>query len=195
MLLDTELLELWRAGDKSAGEELLSRYFDPLCRFFRSKLSGEVDDLIQRTFMACVEGRDRVEQGGFRAYLFAVARNRLHDHLRSAYRERNVQDLSGMSLADLGTTPSQHVARAREHQLLVDALHRIALDHRIALEMAYWEGMKGPEIATVLGISANTVRSRLARARQELREQLVSMRAEPAMIEDTLDRIDRAVGA
>jgi hypothetical protein len=54
---DDELLEAWRAGDLSAGNALFARHFDSLCRFFRNKVSGEIDDLIQRTLLACLEGQ------------------------------------------------------------------------------------------------------------------------------------------
>ena len=40
---DLELLAAWRSGDRGAGEDLLRRYFDPVCRFFRSKLGTDVE--------------------------------------------------------------------------------------------------------------------------------------------------------
>jgi DNA-directed RNA polymerase specialized sigma24 family protein len=54
---DIELLEAWRGGDRRAGEQLFERHYAAVARFFRNKLEFGVDDLIQRTFLACVEGR------------------------------------------------------------------------------------------------------------------------------------------
>jgi RNA polymerase sigma-70 factor (ECF subfamily) len=190
---DGELLEAWRQGDRVAGDELIRRHFDSICRFFRAKLGDDVEDLIQKTFLACVESRDRVETDGFRAYLFAVAKNRLYDHLRAGYRGPERLDLSLRSLVDLGTSPSQLVARNQQEQLLVAAMRCIPVDYQIALELAYWEGMSGPEIASVLGIPANTVRSRLARARAAVREHIERLASTPDVSRTTLSQLDDAI--
>ena len=174
-MTDEALLAAWRAGDRGAGDELLGRHFDSVLRFFRSKLGDDVEDLLQRTFLDCVEGKAQIAGSGFRGYLFAVARNRLFDHLRSKYRRPGVVDIGEISVADLGTTPSGHVARDQRRALVQRALTLISVDHQIALELTYWEGLAGAEIATVLNISEHTVRSRLARAREALREALASL--------------------
>jgi RNA polymerase sigma-70 factor (ECF subfamily) len=189
-----ELLEAWRAGDRDASEELVGRYFEAICRFFRAKLGGDVaQDLIQRTFLDCVESRDRVEDGGFRAYLFRVAKHRLYDHLRAEHRRPAAAEISLTSLADLATSPSQRVARNEEEKLLGAALRRIPLEYQIALELAYWEAMSGPEIAAVLEIPANTVRAGCARARDAVREQIELLAASPAAGRDTLRTLDAAL--
>jgi RNA polymerase sigma factor (sigma-70 family) len=190
---DAELLEAWRADDRAAGDELIRRHFDSICRFFRAKLGDDVEDLIQRTFLDCVTSRHRVEEGSFRAYLFAVAKNRLYDHLRARQRGIEVIDLSSQSLADLGTSPSQQVARNQQEELLLAALRRIPLEYQIALELAYWEGLSGPEIATVLAIPANTVRSRLARARAAVREHIEQLASAPELGHSTLSALDTAM--
>jgi RNA polymerase sigma-70 factor (ECF subfamily) len=174
---DLELLDRWRAGERSAGDALIRRHFDPICRFFRSKLSEDVEDLVQRTFLDCIESHAEIQPGGFRAYLFAVARHRLYDHLRVAHRRGEPIDADEITLFDLGTSPSQRVARNQQEQLLAEALRRIPLDHQIALELAYWEDLSGDEIAQVLGIATNTARSRLARARAAVRERLGELAA------------------
>jgi RNA polymerase sigma-70 factor (ECF subfamily) len=169
-----ELLARWRAGDADAGSDLVRRYFAPISRFFRSKVGNDVDDLIQQTFLACVEGRDRIQGGGFRGYLFGVARRRLFDHVRDRYKAREI-DFSVSSLADLRTTPSEGIARTQRAQLIQSALLQIPAEAQIALELAYWEGLSGPEIAVALDVELGTVRSRLTRARQRLREVVLSM--------------------
>ena len=190
MSSDTELLSAWRDGDRDAGDELLRRYFDAVCRFFRGKLGDDVEDLIQRTFLDCVESRDRVREDGFRAYLFTVARNRLFDHLRAAQRRPERVDISLRSVEDLGTSPSTKLARTEHERLLIRALRSIPLDYQIALELAYWEQLSGREIAVVLGIAENTVRSRMSRARAALREQLEQLAASPELSDSTLQSFD-----
>jgi RNA polymerase sigma-70 factor (ECF subfamily) len=190
MKSDLELLDAWRSGDRDAGDELLARYFDPVCRFFRGKIGDDVEDLIQRTFLDCVESRDRVHDS-FRAYLFATARNRLFDHLRVRHRVPEHVDLSLQSVADLGTSPPSKLARTEAEQLLVRALRELPLDQQIALELAYWEDLSGREIANVLGIAENTVRSRMSRARDALRARVEELAASPAQRDETLRSLAR----
>lgn len=176
MAEDLDLLLRWREGDADAGDQLLRRHFEPLCRFFRSKLDDEVDDLIQRTMLACLEQRERFRgDGSFRSYMFAIARNHLYMHLRKRYRGPHIEDMSLSSLADLGTSPTSRIARDAQADLLLRAMDRLPMDQRIALELSYWEGLSGPEVATVLGVNANTVRSRLARARDALRAEIAAL--------------------
>lgn len=176
---DFELLDRWQAGDVQAGDELFRRHFDALYRFFSNKSADHADDLIQKTMLGCIEHRDRFRrQSTFRTYLFVIARHELLDHLRVQLRRPELVDLSNMSLRALGTTPSAAVARdQREHTLDV-ALTELPLDQQIALEMAYRQQLSGPEIAEVLGIEPNTVRSRLARARKALKDALVRLGVE-----------------
>ena len=194
MDLDEELLEAWRGGDRAAGDELVQRHFDAVCRFFRSKLGDDVEDLIQRTFLDCVESVERVQADNFRAYLFAVARNRLFDHLRRIQRRPPATSLGETSVADLGTSPSQQVAHGQQERLLLRALRHIPVDFQIALELAYWEGLTGPEIARVIGVSENTVRSRLSRARAELRRQVERLAARPELAASTIEWLEKRLG-
>lgn len=169
-----QLLEAWRAGDDDAGSRLVTDHFPAISRFFRAKLGDDVEDIIQQTFLACLEARDRIDGGSFRSYLFGVATRRLLGFLRSRYKNREV-DFSITSLADLGTTPSEGAARNQRAELLRAALRQLPLEAQLTLELAYWEDLSGREIATALGIEVGTVRSRLTRARKRLRELVVSL--------------------
>lgn len=174
MRSDVELLDQWRAGDKAAGEELVARHWASVSRFFRSKIGDDGADLMSQTFLACVEARDRIEGDNIKAYLFAVARRRLADHFRQRFRSPSV-DLSVSSVVDLGTGPATNLGRQQRSDLLHAALARIPLDDQIALELAYFEALPMREIAGVLEIAENTVRSRLSRARDKLRAVLVTL--------------------
>ena len=174
---DAALLQAWREGDRQAGDALIGRYFDPVCRFFRSKLGDDVEDLIQRTFLDCLERRDQIRAPSFRSYLFTVARHRLFDQLRRGLRQP-VDALGTLSLADIRTRQSGALDRAQQKERVVAALQTIPIDFQIALELSYWEEMSSSEIAAVLGVPENTVRSRLARARAKLRDALADAASE-----------------
>jgi RNA polymerase sigma-70 factor (ECF subfamily) len=189
---DFELLDRWREGDREAGSELFERHFVPLFRFFRNKVSESVHDLVQDTLLACVEARDDFRrESGFRTFLFGVARRVLFKYLRKHYAAGREIDFGSASVADLGTTPSQLATRKVEHRLLLEALRTLPLDHQIALELAYWEGLGGPEIAAVLDVPANTARTRLRRAREALSERLRELESSPERVRSTLDDLDR----
>ena len=176
MTEDFELLDRWQAGDATAGDELLGRHFDALYRFFANKVGPHADDLIQKAMLGCIEHRDRFRrQSSFRSYLFAIARHELLDHIRGQLRRPDMVDLGDVSLRALGTSPSSAVARDERERRLDLALGELPLDQQIALELAYRQQLNGPEIAEVLGIEPNTVRSRLARGRQALKEALARL--------------------
>jgi RNA polymerase sigma-70 factor (ECF subfamily) len=175
---DSELLDRWAAGDTAAAEELLDRYFEGICRFFRNKVGGDVDDLIQQTFSICVQTRERLRnKSSFRAYLYTVARNEVYAHYRRLRRVRQNFDPTVSSVQDLDPSPSQVLAKDQQQRLLLTALRRIALELQIALELRYWEQLSGPELSEVLEIPEGTVRSRLRRGTQMLRDQLGAITA------------------
>jgi RNA polymerase sigma factor (sigma-70 family) len=165
---DLELLERWRKGDNTAGDALVTRYWTSIARFFRSKIGDDGADLISQTFLACVENRDSI--ANVKAFLFAVARRRLADHLRG--QRRGPVDLAVSSLIDLSPGPVTELDARERTELLRAGLARIPLDDQIAIELAYFEAMSTEDIANVLEINPNTVRSRLSRAREKLREIL-----------------------
>lgn len=171
METDVDLLAAWRAGDTGAGELLVARYWTSVSRFFRSKVGDDGADLISQTFLALVESTQPIEN--VKAYLFTIARRRLADHFRT--QARRATDLSVSSVVDLATGPATQLSRRRKGELLRDGLARIPVDDQIALELSYVEGLSTKEIADVLEINENTVRSRLSRARDKLREVLAQL--------------------
>ena len=87
---DVELLLAWRGGDEEAGNRLARRHFQDIYTFFRTKAPDGAEDLTQQTFLHAVRARDRVdERGGFRAYLFGIARHRLLHHWEALAQHAN----------------------------------------------------------------------------------------------------------
>jgi len=188
---DEELFEAWRGGDAAAGTALFERYFDPLYRFLRGKVLA-VDDLLQQTFLACVKRKDALRDGAkFRSYMFTVARHELFEHWRQRKKRAGDVDVGELSIKDLGTSPSGVVARQAEHRLLLRALQSIPLDLQIALELHYWEGMTGPELAEVLEIPEGTVRSRLRRAQEALEAAMTELAEDPESLASTRADLDK----
>lgn len=177
---DEQLLSAWGDGDATAGDALLGRHFDTLYRFFRTKLEGPIDDLIQETLLACVEARARYRgDAPFHVYMLGIARRMLLKHFRKRYRHGKVFESEEISVHDLGGGPSVSVrgklVRGQEVELLLLALRRLPLDLQITLELRYWEELPLPKIAGVTEVEVGTVKSRLARARQKLEREMATL--------------------
>lgn len=192
MTPDVELLNRWRGGDSLAGSELFNRHFAAINRFFRNKVSDGLEDLVQQTFMALVEGRERFRcDSSVRTYLFGVANNLLREHYRARRRDPDALDTSRSSAVDEGAGPSTFVGKQREVRLLYEGLRRIPLDSQIVLELYYWEEMSASQTAEVLGVPEGTVRGRVRRAKQLLREQLAELADSPEELETTVGNLER----
>lgn len=191
MATDQELLERWRAGDRDAGNELFERYFSSICRFFENKIQGDVEELVQATFMACVDNRDRFRgQSSFRTYLFSIARYQLYGYFRRNQRDGKALDFGVTSLADLGASPRSEIARGEQHKLLLAALCSLSVEQQLLLELHYWEGMDMAELAEVFDIAQTTVRTRLFRARQALHERMASLSDTPGTLDMSVEDLD-----
>jgi RNA polymerase sigma factor (sigma-70 family) len=170
---DADLLQAWADGNKSAGEQLFERHFEAIARFFRNKLPADTqhEDLIQQTFLGCVEARDRFRgDASFRSFLFAIAHNQLGKHWRSRSRDR--LDFQTISAFDIDPSPSAVVARDQDQRKLLLALRRIPLDSQVALELHYWEAMTAAEIGEILELPLGTAKTRIRRAKQLLEAEL-----------------------
>lgn len=188
---DFELLDRWRAGDKPAGEELFARYFDGLCGFFATKCHGEAEDLVQRTFLACVRSKDAFrKQASFRTYLFTVARHELYHHFRQRSRDGERLDFGTTSVADLVTTPATRLARNAEQRQLVEILRTLPIEQQTLLELHYWEEQDISALAEIFEATPNTIRVRLHRARQALKDKLAAAGSSASPLAERMTRDD-----
>lgn len=182
MRSDAELLSAWQAGDRDAGNTLVDRHFAAITRFFRNKVCSEDDvaELVGQTFLGCTTGKDRYRgDANVRQFLFAIAHNVLRKYIRGRYKRQSehvdfaavcVQDIEPASLSSI-------IAHKREAQSLVQALREIPVEDQVVLELMYFEGLSGSELAGVLGLPEGTIRGRLARGKQRLREKVAALLA------------------
>lgn len=179
---DSDLLTAWRGGEQAAGEALFARHFPSIARFFRNKIDGDIEELIQRTFLGCLEGQERLAGvGSFRGYLFGIARNVLYMHLRGNRRHGAPIDVDVVSLCELGPTASALVAKVEQEQLLLDALVRLPIAHQLVIELFYWEELSVAEIAEAMDVPVGTAATRLRRARQLLEAEMRTLASSTAL--------------
>jgi RNA polymerase sigma factor (sigma-70 family) len=189
---DVELLAAWRAGDRKAGSALFKRHFTAVRRFCSATVEASaVEDLVQKTFVACVEKRDHIrENSGFKAYLFGIAHNLVRSHYRSRSRHELPVDFTERSFVDLSEGPSTFFARKRGQRVLLEALQRIPLDHQVILQLRYWEQFSAADLASFLDIPPASVTRRLRRARELLEAAIRRLDASPDVLLSTLRDLD-----
>jgi RNA polymerase sigma-70 factor (ECF subfamily) len=187
---DAELLDAWREGDRAAGGVLFERYFEPVRRFFATKIADGVEDLVQQTFLACVNNRDRIRSGdAFRGYLFVAARNMLYMQIRSRARAPAL-DFGVTSVIDAGLSPSQALAGHDDERVLSQALRSLPVDLQIALELYYFERVRGRELEVALELPGGTVRSRLRRGLELLRGHVRELASSPEVLAKVMASVD-----
>lgn len=188
---DEELLEAWRGGDTKAGTLVFRRFFPQCRRFFVNKVAErDVEDLLQRTFTAMVESRDRFRgDASFRTFVFSIARRTLMRYLREIGQRdsKRSTDLNVSSIAMLGLSPGTKMALQQDQQQVRRALQQIPVHFQTIIELSYWEELGTAELAQILEIEPTTVRTRLFRARKALAKALEGT----ALAED--ESVDRAV--
>ena len=187
---DFELLAAWRAGDRAAGDALMRRHYHAVLRFFELKVGASAEDLTQRTFLALVEGRDRLrDDTSFRAYLYGIARKHVLKHIEQIEREGRLDRFDGPPARSPATSLSTVVARQEEQIVLLRSLAALPMDFQIALGLHYFDGLRAREVADVLEVPTSTVTTRLARAREQLRQE-VRRQSRPGRAAAVLDNVD-----
>lgn len=151
-----------RAGSREAFEELFARFRDPIFGFFRRRVDGSAaaEDLTQETFLAVLRGAKRYEpRASVRTYLFAIA-----FRLLLAERRKPRYQMDGVERSVIPATDQGIWIR--------EALARLDESEREILMLREYEQLSYDEIATLLRVPVNTVRSRLFRSRMALRALL-----------------------
>lgn len=172
---DLRLLDQWCGGESAAGNALFRRHFPALYRFFQHKTEGDIDDLVQETFLQCLKGRDTFKrQSSFRTYLFAIARHVLFHHWRKRTHTTSTIDFEDVSIASLSTSIATRLARNEDRARLLAALRALPLEQQLLLEMFYWEGFDRDQLSEVFGVETATIGSRLSRARERLHQNLAT---------------------
>lgn len=162
-------------GERAAFDELIARWHPPLAEYVRRIAGDEEDarDLLQEIWLRVLRGLGRLREGSkLRAWLFGIARRAAMDRWRERYAAPLQEDL------DLSALPSDAPTASLEGDLaaLEGALARLPLIEREVLTLFYLRELSLAEVAEVLAVPLGTVKSRLFRARQLLRHQLLDPR-------------------
>jgi RNA polymerase sigma-70 factor, ECF subfamily len=167
MTSDEALMLQFQGGSAEAFDELFARYREPLFGFFRRRLnsSERAEDLAQETFLAVIRATSRYEPRALvRTYLYGIALN-----LLAAERRKQSKD------APVDSSPEPAVSGAPYAVLWVrQALQKLDPSEREIIMLREYEQLSYSEIADLLRLPLNTVRSRLFRSRMALKGYLES---------------------
>jgi RNA polymerase sigma-70 factor, ECF subfamily len=166
MTSDEALMLEFQRGSRPAFEELFARYHGPLCGFFRRRVQSQErgEDLAQETFLAVIRATSRYEPRSLvRAYLYGIALKLLAEERRRQAKDPPAPESSPEPATDDASETVMWVRQALEK---LDAIDREVLMLREYEQLSY------AEIAQLLRIPVNTVRSRLFRARMAMKDCL-----------------------
>jgi RNA polymerase sigma factor (sigma-70 family) len=167
---DLKLIEAAAKGDTEAIEQILLQYHPTITRFARKYCATpeDVEDAIQETLWIAAQkiGTLRVTSA-FISWLFQVVRHQCFRLLKIARNESTLTVPAKLELAD--ENPELRIALQND---VVNAIAHLSAEQRQVLIMRDIEGMTAPAVASTLGITLETVKSRLHRARNNLRQAL-----------------------
>ncbi len=184
--LETELVARAREGDSGAFEEIYRRYERRIYNTVFQVVRNEDDaaDITQEAFIRAYRSLKNLRSDeAFVSWLFRIAINLSRNQLRSrphfrvesldefATSEENEQELQ---IPDLSHDPARLAETQEMQQTVRKAVLGLSAAHREVITLHHLEGMRVDDIATILHCSVGTVKSRLSRARDELKRKLRS---------------------
>jgi RNA polymerase sigma-70 factor (ECF subfamily) len=158
-----------KGGDAVAATAFIRATQQQVQRFLAHLVDArEADDLAQETYLRAMRALPRfAARSSARTWLYAIARRVAVDHIREAARRpRNAQLDDWQAVAD--TVATDRAPRLDEDVILRELLDRLDPDRRMAFVATQILGLSYAEAAEVCGCPIGTIRSRVARAREEL---------------------------
>src|SRR4051794_14992128 len=172
---DQCLIDACRSGKTEAFGVLVSRYQDRLypTAFRLTGCAEDALDLLQEAFLRAYEKLERFHgESSFYTWIYRIAVNLALSDRRKRRHESGAVLPFDPADARIEDDPSAPLERAERDERIQEALNALAPDHRAVVVMKEFDGLRYEQIGAMLGVPVGTVRSRLHRARCELRERL-----------------------
>lgn len=186
--LDRLLVDRFKKGDQSAFDEMVSRYWDRIYSMVNQLLRNtqDAEEVTQDAFIRAHRGLGNFRgDSAFSTWLYQIATNLARNRYWYWWRRKRDKSISfdqpigpegDMTLADVipahVETPDDITVTQEFVDRIGQAMERLGTKHREILVLRNIKNLSYEEISEVLGISVGTVKSRIARARESLREKL-----------------------
>ncbi len=178
-----------RSNEDSAYDELVRSYHAPLYRIACRMLQdpGEAADVTQDIFVKVFRNIGRFRgRSSLKTWIFKIGFREILNRIRWSRRrfrqstvplEQHADGAAGVSappqIADCGLTPEEALERRERADSIQQALSKLSPEHRSIVVLRDIQGFSYSEISEILGVSTGTVKSRLARARTDLKKRLM----------------------
>lgn len=185
------LIERCQAGDRLAFEEIFNLYREDVFRFAYLVVrdASLAQDVVQEAFLKVFRSINKFQfRSSFKSWLYRVAVNEAITILR---RRRIKEDLDPTPDANRGREaitatrdwqPEEAVLESEERRLLRWAIGQLDPVHRTVVVLKYFDEFSDTEIAAVIGCPPGTVKSRLHRARELLRNAMARQMGRPDLV-------------
>jgi RNA polymerase sigma factor (sigma-70 family) len=178
---DTCLVELSLAGDRDAFGRIVTRYQSSICALAYCACGnvGRSEEIAQEIFITAWRKLGTLQEPArFRAWLYGIARNLIHN----AFRRHTRNPLADAKLleeeaepAAAAAEPDEQVISQEEEAILWHVLSGLPERYREPMVLFYRQNESVPQVAEVLEISEETVRQRLSRGRALLNERVAEV--------------------
>jgi len=182
---DGELIDASKRGDVAAFELLFARYQKRVFNLIYRMVGNEHDaaDLTQEVFLRVYKSLERLRSDeALLGWLRTIAVNITRDHFRKSARTIRGESLDKTvkledgeverEVEDWSANPERLFGRKDIQEAVQRAIDTLSEDHRTVVALHHIEGVDVRDIAKMLKVPSGTVKSRLARAREELRRKL-----------------------
>ncbi len=181
---ETLLIKKAQSGDLAAFNELVLAYQNVVYRqaFWILREEEAAEDAVQEAFLKAYRNIQKFLLGrSFRSWLLKITTNLCLDMIRKAYRRPCLplapadpygEEIECYWIKDTADTPEQAVERTEGEMRIVQAIQRLAPEYRTVIILADLQELDYAEVTAILKVPLGTMKSRLSRARQQLREAL-----------------------
>lgn len=177
---DTALIRAAQGGNESAFEALVRRYQNQVASIIAATIGTRsgVDDLAQEVFIKVFRSLSRFEfTASFQAWLYRITVNVCLDELRKRKIRRYLaldtsEGPSSERIVESGRSTDDDMLETEKRNVVLGALKKIPAPYRTAIVLREYEDLSYDEIARIMGISTQAVKTRIFRAREKLRSLL-----------------------
>ncbi|MGM9951645.1 MAG: RNA polymerase sigma factor [Lysinibacillus sp.] len=165
-------------------EQLIHTYGDYLYRvaFIYTKDERAAEEVVQDVFLKFHQTRHRYdERASLKTYLTKMTVNRSYDYLRS-WKHRTSSLLEQLTGTNMGA--DRHVVQKEERGEITNAVLKLSIKYREVLLLYYYEDLQVNEIAEFLQVPVSTVKTRLQRGREKLKQALPQQQWEVLVNDD-----------
>jgi len=156
-------------------EQVMAEHGEYLIRlaFMFVKDWATAEDIVQDVFIRYYQKSEQFEQrSSLKTYLCKITVNRCYDHLRSWKNKKSNFTNVLAELLSNKENPEKEAMRKTENSALIKEIMSLPIKFREVILLFYYQEMKIKEISIVLSCTENTVKSRLSRARAQLKNRL-----------------------